>query len=131
MSDAILPIILILAIYYLFVFLPMQRMRKRRQAEPSAQGEPGRTTLVECPACKRSVSAEAIKCPQCGHPFPMRPKQRQVFVAVGFIVIGIVWVMYLGANPHMIPQDQVARNAPWILILIGMIMLVLQRFGKL
>lgn len=25
-------------------------------------------TLIPCPACERQVSAQAISCPQCGHP---------------------------------------------------------------
>jgi len=32
--------------------------------------------LVNCPACNRSISAEAEACPQCGHPNRSRPPVR-------------------------------------------------------
>jgi len=86
MSDAspyVLPIIVILVIWGVMQLL--QRTKKQAQSAPSGQDQPAQKTLVECPACKTSVSAEAAKCPKCGHPFPMRPQNKQLIIGLCFV----------------------------------------------
>jgi hypothetical protein len=30
--------------------------------------------MIDCPNCRKPISAEATACPSCGHPFPPKPK---------------------------------------------------------
>jgi hypothetical protein len=131
MSDAspyVLPIIVILVIWGVMQLL--QRTKKQAQSAPSGQDQPAQKTLVECPACKTSVSAEAAKCPKCGHPFPMRPQNKQLIIGLCFVAFGL-WVKYKDpGNLPWAPQDSLARNTWWIMILCGAGMIYYSRHGK-
>lgn len=35
---------------------------------PLEEKRPRQLELIDCPACHKQVSSEAVSCPQCGHP---------------------------------------------------------------
>jgi uncharacterized paraquat-inducible protein A len=118
---SVLPFLLIFAIFYFFVILPMQRKRKLQQNAPTAQDAPHeQTALTECPACKISVSTQATRCPKCGHPFPMSPRtrQRNVGLVVGllFLALGVWLVQQPRYGLPWAPHDD---TLPWALFVIA------------
>jgi zinc ribbon protein len=45
-------------------------------------------SLKKCPACQNSVSSEAIKCPQCGHPINKESNPIQYMIGgIGLFIL--------------------------------------------
>lgn len=55
--------------------------------------------LINCPSCGTEVSAEAVSCPKCGHPFKKTAQGMSgcqlFFVIVGAIIVAAI-IIYLG-----------------------------------
>ena len=96
MSNVLLPILLVFAIYFLHVSSIATKEETATQCAGWANHRTRATTLTECPACKSAVSAEAAKCPSCGHPFQMSPRktQRTLALVAGLLLLAIgIWLV--------------------------------------
>ena len=69
-------------------------------------------SLIQCPACSRQVSAQAVTCIQCGHPLRSR-RYRAIgpvqMLAASFLVVAIVGSYKLGLFDGVSLQPQPAN----------------------
>jgi predicted RNA-binding Zn-ribbon protein involved in translation (DUF1610 family) len=94
---------------------PIQPTRKNSSPKTPVEvvdTMPGRavgTDLITCPACRRQVSSEAWKCPNCGHTItkPQRSMLGQVF-KWAFIVFNALMAIWLIAG--MISASKVVEG---------------------
>ena len=63
--------------------------------------------LINCPACEKEVSPNAVTCPNCGEPLKdeptktigsINPKDPVHFVGIVIAVAIVIWLLYLLAK---------------------------------
>jgi hypothetical protein len=76
--------------------------------------------LSECPACKHTVSTDATKCPECGHPLPKSQKNYTILIGLLFL-IGSYWIAH--------EEGRFTATAIFVGI-CGATLIILVKFGK-
>jgi hypothetical protein len=88
-------------------------------------------TLIPCPECQKPISADAIACPQCGHPLKrycwpagylgdneLRAMQRSsIYILCAALIVGIVLMFFVAtkrrqALPEPAPPAQAKMIDP-------------------
>lgn len=48
--------------------------------------------LIDCPVCRRTISKDAERCPNCGHPIKKKESNGcLIFIGIMFILGGLFW----------------------------------------
>lgn len=62
--------------------------------------------LINCPACSKEISPEAVSCPACGQPFRAEQNRQARENHAGLVIIVVVLIvvailMLIGAAPSL------------------------------
>jgi DNA-directed RNA polymerase subunit RPC12/RpoP len=85
--------------------------------------------LIECSECKRQVSEEAVRCPQCGHRLPAAERKKILMTGVGFVAFAFAAPILVHGAGVSLPENTLS----WMIMLalIGIAMMLYARFGNI